>query len=159
MSIKGAFGIRIYNIDKIVYNNTDSYWEELGRNIASDVIDYISSDDGMKYLKTKAKELSVVEDHNVYNLFEKGSFSSFIENGQFVDDRNFLYDSLFCEHAYIVNLDTEMFEIYKGLQLNEPKKSRYADKKPVDNGIYWGVELVNEIPLKCLKEFMELDEL
>lgn len=160
MSTRGAFGIRVDGKDKIVYNHSDSYWEELGRNVATDISEYVNSDNGLQHLKTKANELQESLDKDTV-FFERGSFSSFIENGVYFGDTNFLYDSLYCEHAYIANLDTEMFEIYKGMQTEKPKKSRYGGDDPQNEHYndYWGVELINEIPFSCLKEFLDLDKL
>ena len=64
-----------------------------------------------------------------------------------VDSSDFLLDSLFCEWAYIVNLDTEMLEVYKGFNTNKRSDAgRYADKQLEDDG-YYGVALLAEFPL------------
>jgi len=64
-----------------------------------------------------------------------------------INFNKFLYDSLFCEWAYIINLDTETFEGYRGLNKNPAAKGRYASKKIRDNNDYLGVTLVKSIAL------------
>lgn len=65
-----------------------------------------------------------------------------------IDGSKFLQDSLFCEYAYIVNLDDEALEFYVGFQ-KEPDDNRYQPEEPDDQG-YWGVKLVDVYPLKDL---------
>lgn len=69
------------------------------------------------------------------------------------DDTGFLADSLFCEWAYIINLDSDKLEIYKGFNKDPQAKGRYAhlyDEDGVNNG-YYGVALVLELPFDKLK--------
>ena len=45
------------------------------------------------------------------------------------DQRDFIDDSLFCEWAYLVDLDRGMFEVYKGFQTTPlPPGQRFADR-------------------------------
>jgi hypothetical protein len=73
-----------------------------------------------------------------------------------IDSHTFLVDSLFCEWAYIINLDENVLEIYRGFNKEPSDKGRYASlKEPdrvLDNGNiiktkHYGVELIKEIPL------------
>ena len=79
-----------------------------------------------------------------------------------INNKSFLYNSLFCEWAYIINLDAKTLEIYKGLN-KKIGKGRYADipeenKKPVtfNNGRvlpwdgYYGVRLIKTYSLKSI---------
>ena len=51
-----------------------------------------------------------------------------------VDNHNFIKDSMFCEYAYIINLDEECLEFYVGFQ-NEPSEyNRYGTEK--EDGCY-----------------------
>jgi len=61
-----------------------------------------------------------------------------------IDNLSFMFNSLFCEFAYVINLDTEMLEIYFGWQ-REKGIGRYVGNSA--NKGYWGVSLVKEYPL------------
>jgi len=45
------------------------------------------------------------------------------------DQRSFASDSLFCEWAYVVDMDNEMLEIYQGFNYDKPK-GRFAQMRP-----------------------------
>lgn len=60
----------------------------------------------------------------------------------------FLRDSLFCEYAYLINLDTNMLEYYQGFNKNPNEKGRYAKYTVDDEKKYYGVKLIQEIPLQ-----------
>jgi hypothetical protein len=59
-----------------------------------------------------------------------------------IDNSDFIKDSVFCEWAYIINLDTNELEVYKGFQ-DTPSNSRYGNKKS-EGGFY---------PCKLVKVF------
>jgi hypothetical protein len=71
------------------------------------------------------------------------------------DSKEFIHDSLFCEWAYCVNLDTGMLEVYKGFQKAPHDKGRYSGHVPepetYPNGstapMYFACALVAEFPL------------
>ena len=66
---------------------------------------------------------------------------------------SFLHDSLFCEYAYIINVDTGMLEVYKGFNTDPEKKGRYAQFKSGDYGDkYYGVALCGEIPFEDVRK-------
>lgn len=46
------------------------------------------------------------------------------------DSRNFASDSLFCEWAYVLNLDKDNLEIYKGFRCSPTKTGRFKDYTP-----------------------------
>ncbi len=80
-----------------------------------------------------------------------------IEKGvvEFVkDDSEFALDSLFCEWAYVVDLDRGVLEAYEGFQKEAPKAGRWAGQhQKVDEGDsprYYAVELKGEWPLNDL---------
>ena len=78
----------------------------------------------------------------------------------FNDSNDFLIDSLFCEYAYIINLDKNVLEFYRGFNKDKNAKGRYASliskwnaSDPNMNGEdYYGVKLVQEIPLQDIIE-------
>jgi hypothetical protein len=51
-----------------------------------------------------------------------------------IDYANFLKNSLFCEWGYVINLDTNQLEVYRGFQ-KKPNDNRYVVSKP-DDGYY-----------------------
>lgn len=59
---------------------------------------------------------------------------------------DFIYDSLFCEYAYIFNYDKETLEIYKGFNKDPKEAGKYASKKIDKEEEYFGSRLLLEIP-------------
>ena len=60
------------------------------------------------------------------------------------DDVSFLYNSLLCDWAYIINLDTNELEIYEGVNKEKPK-GRFGEVPKNVNG-YYAVSLIRIIP-------------
>jgi hypothetical protein len=56
----------------------------------------------------------------------QGNPAAVLEAGMMTDGEDFLQDSLFCEWAYVMNLDTLTLEIYKGFQTKPHTRGRYA---------------------------------
>lgn len=140
MSTRGYVGIRMNEIDKGGYNHYDSYPSYLGKCL-------------LKFLNGKSKE----ELKQIYDEIGKNENESVdvwnheknCINSDFCINNNFLKDSLFCEYAYIINLDNNTFEFYVGFNKNPNAKGRYAKYK-IDNLIgekYYGVKLKKVIPL------------
>ena len=138
MATRGAIGFIKNDVEKIAYNHYDSYPDWLGKHF-------------LKFIESKTlKELNNVFDSITFiDRDEKSAFDP--DNGfetQFEDYKTFLYDSLFCEWAYIINLDTKKLEIYKGFNKNPNAKGRYANHYAYDDDKrYCGIALVKEIPL------------
>jgi hypothetical protein len=94
-----------------------------------------------------------------YVLLHKlqGDMQNILKVGVILDAANFMKDSLFCEWAYIWNLDDEVFEVYIGWQKKAHRKGRYIVDKPDESG-YYGVALVEAIPFKEAKKISSLFE-
>jgi hypothetical protein len=62
-----------------------------------------------------------------------------------IDSLCFIQDSLFCEWVYIINLDSEVLEIYSGYQKNKQfdEKNRYSEE-------YLTCKLIHVYPLNNL---------
>ncbi len=173
MGTRGAYGFRIDEKDKVTSNGHDSHPSGLGKNImiyiantplekirvAASRITLVRGDSEpsaelIKRYKKYAEE-DVSENWNYYDLLAKTQRNRFPGNLFFynkdlehmIDDSEFLHDSLFCEWAYIINMDSGQFEVYQGGNEDKSALGRYARYKVPDNEDHMGVVLVKETPL------------
>lgn len=153
MGTRGAFGVIIGEQEKIGYNQMDSYPEGHGvenlqwlrdadlsrvRALAQSAV---VVDNDRKPTKEQVKALEAVTNLGVsdqstddwYCLTRRthGHIGLMLECGYILDSAYFPLDSLFCEWAYIVDLDRNVFEVYKGFQKELPQKGRWAGR-PTD---------------------------
>ncbi len=175
MGTRGAFGVRIDNTDKVTYNHFDSYPAHLGVNLL-DQVKAIINKLGLSGLKQLARELRLVDANSIPSEFDIQRLREYLDtavstgsanewyallrdlHGELgeiltkakvmIDNSNFLDDSLFCEYAYIFNLDSNELEVYEGFQKSRPKHSRY--KKGPDSSGYYSVELIKSYSLDNL---------
>lgn len=156
MGTRGAFGVIINEEEKIGYNQMDSYPDGWGvrnlrwlreslkdttmealRELASNA-QVVDEDDGPKptpeeveYLKPWTN-LGVSEqstdDWYCLTRGSHGDIGEMLACGYIIDRRNFPLDSLFCEWAYIVDFDREVFEVYRGFQEKVPRAGRWAGR-------------------------------
>ena len=68
-----------------------------------------------------------------------------------IDSHAFLADSLFCEWAYVINLDNSQFEVYRGFNQDPMAPGRYASCSIPDSNGYCGVALIREVPLDTIR--------
>lgn len=92
-----------------------------------------------------------------YNLLrdiqgEPKSYLDYPELDIMIDSEDFLQDSLFCEWAYIINLDENQLEIYRGFQ-TEPKSSRYYDETDSSNKEYYPVGELAVVEFNAITNF------
>lgn len=67
-----------------------------------------------------------------------------------LDSNAFIKDSLFCEHGYIINLDTGRFEYWKGFQTEPDPENRYgteADEADWREDAYYPCKMLWSLPL------------
>jgi len=173
MGTRGAFGFRFEVKDKVTYNHWDSYPSGLGNNIAKFLKEFTSVDElkkiaeGIKLIqkddkpttkqKAECKELGLFDpevsnqsDDDWYCLLRnsQGDLSIYAKGFKYmIDSHKFLEDSLFCEWAYIINLDTAQLEIYQGFNKDQNARGRYASLRRKIDGEYFGVALERTIPL------------
>lgn len=76
-----------------------------------------------------------------------------------VDNIEFAKDSLFCEYAYVIDLDKDILEVYQGFNTDPlPEGARFTGKAKFD-GDYQAVKLVASFQLEKLPEnFDELEK-
>ena len=178
MGTRGAMGVRINGHDHVTYNHYDSYPEGLG----ADIVDVLQHNPINK-LKNLANYLIPVKEDQEPTVYEiealrnyldltvgqqketdwycllrgtQGDFLKFLNAQYYIDSYDFLKDSLFCEFAYIVNFDDNVFEVYQGFQKTRHTYGRYANlsretyAKEVDD--YYPVALVATFPLDNIPE-------
>lgn len=138
MGTRGAIGFIKNDVEKIGYIGGSSFPDWTGKHL-------------LKYIESKTLEEldNVFESITFIDEDEESAFDP--DNGfatKFEDYKTFLYNSLFCEYAYIINLNTKKLEIYEGFNKNLNAKGRYANHYAYDDDHrYCGVALVKVIPL------------
>ena len=153
MGTRGALGFRIDGKDKIAYNHFDSYPSGLGAAVAKFLVKAASTRAGLARLQAKARLLQAIpkdskptpEDikrcakytdlgvsnqstDDWYCLLRnaQGNPAAMLQVQKYEDSASFMLDSLFCEYAYIINLDENVLEFYRGFQDLPHDKGRYA---------------------------------
>jgi len=170
MGTRGAYGFYKSGITKVTYNHFDSYPSGLGKKIIEfiketsveemnkifDSIILVSEDDTPSF--EQIKEVSKVIETEVYNIISwygllrpvQGDLSVYKKGLRYmIDDAEFLKNSAFCEWAYIINLDKDVLEIYRGFQ-KKPQKNRYYTKEKCCD--CYNVALIKEIPVEVIKK-------
>ena len=157
MSTRGCYGFRKNGVDKLTYNHFDSYPDCLGKIMVefcketsieemSEIFDrIILVNEENKPTKEQIEECKKYYNGNVGDctiedwgclLRETQGHPNVYKNGlrYMIDDHDFIKNSLFCEYAYIINLDTNSLEFWVGFQ-NEPDvTNRYGFEK--EDGYY-----------------------
>lgn len=174
MSTRGLFGFRKNGIDKTMYNHSDSYPSYLGLHVAEfcaattisemnricDAIEMVSEDGA-----PSMREIQFCADHWLTDLKVNSRSANdwycLLRNMQgnlqllksvvqsagkayMIDNSSFIKDSLWCEYAYIINLDTGVLEFWKGFQQIPDPGNRYGCE--CSDG-YYPCRLELEIPL------------
>ena len=180
MSTRGIYGFRISGQDKATYSHSDSYPTWLGNSIMQFI-----HDTPEKELREIAARIELIKEDNEptpeqinelkqyadlsvstgslkewYCLMRRtqGDLTSY-KNGLrlMIDSQMFLRDSLYCEWGYIINIDNETLEIYRGFNTRKTavKWGRYAclsvDEKPNGRRKYYGVTLLKAINLSHIR--------
>jgi len=172
MGTRGVTGVIIDGIEKIGYQQFDSYPSGVGII----TLNALKKNDISK-LKELAKSLKAVQENatptkkeiellknyadltvsdgkleNWYCLLRKtqGDLKAILDCGYIIDSKDFLNNSLFCEWGYIVNFDTNKLEIYQGFQKQKHDKGRYSNNLKEDDLAYYPCALIKEYDLKSL---------
>ena len=177
MGTRGLYGLRKDGIDKVTYNHWDSYPDVLGFNV-SEFCANTSFENLVKiynniYLVNEGstptseqrdwcvqcglynENVSTRSEEDWYCLLRniQGDLERLKElalNGKayMIDNQSFIRDSLFCEYAYIINLDTKMLEFWTGFQKTPQEGNRYGR---TDAQGYYPCKLTLQIPLDEIK--------
>lgn len=178
MGTRGAIGFRFDQKDVLFYNHSDSYPEWLGvkmvelvksinesgdwnalRDQVSKFQIVMRDDTPTEAQKAKARELGTIDlgvsessEDDFYCLTRgaQGDLLLSLALGFGEVANNFVLDSLFCEYAYIINLDTMELEFYKGFNRDANAEGRYAAHGEDDE--YAGIRLVGEAPLNAIPD-------
>jgi hypothetical protein len=175
MGTRGVWGFIINGKEKITYNHFDSYPEGLGKDIfvfvantpiekMIDIAEKIIMVGEQRPSVEQVEECKKFADTSVgvqdlkdwYCLLRnsQGNPSAYLyELKYMIDNHTFLENSLFCEWAYIINLDTKKVEVYKGFNQNKDARGRYAGFRN-DLQDYCGVALITEVPIDTIKKWV-----
>lgn len=116
MSTRGAIGFRVGGADRIAYNDGDSYPDCLGNRMMEFIAEGIEQFGYSSWLaRTKQrvealKDIPYDDDKEVIDQDPEKLLAA----GVYMDRRDHMFDPLFCEWAYVINLDDEELEFYKG---------------------------------------------
>ena len=177
MGTRGACGFYSQGTEKVTYNHYDSYPVGLGNQMIEYLdtkdrdIDEIRKDfDKIQLVKETSrpskKQIKICRNAGLSDLtvsdkeitdwyclmrLAQGDLTQNVQSGLMIDSREFLYDSLFCEWAYIINIDNSLLEVYKGDQ-KSAGEGRYSNRKSSNSlSEYYGVTLVAELDIKEIK--------
>lgn len=191
MGTRGAIGFRINGELKVTYNHFDSYPSGLGQEFLEFVQKHCVSENTLQSLKEKVVKVIMVDEdipptESQYKDL-KNYWDTEVSNGTdwyallrraqgisgldaiaedklhfMIDSKGFLRDSLFCEYAYIIDLDKCTANFYKGFNRDE-SKTEFGLTSGLDssdgNSIkgYYPVRTVAIIPFNIINEYDDAD--
>ena len=178
MGTRGLYGFRRNGFDKTTYNHFDSYPEYLGKLVGEFCANTSTDDMRTMYdriqlvsegAQPNAQQVDFCQRNGLVDLTvsncstddwycllrsQQGDLEKLkelcLKHGQayMIDSHTFIEDSLFCEYAYIIDLDTEQLEYYVGFQKQPQVGNRYG-VSPDKNG-YYPCKLAGSFPLERL---------
>ena len=180
MGTRGTYGFRKNGVDKLTYNHWDSYPDGLGKDVTRfcknhsvlelyDIFNRIIMvdqhdvptpeqiqeciDKGFTDFSVSSKEKT-----DWYCLLRKcqGNLDCYAETKDdvyMIDNQDFIKDSLWCEYGYIINLDDEVLEFWKGFQEEPQENNRYGTES---NRGYYPCKLESTIPLNEINDVYEI---
>jgi hypothetical protein len=186
MGTRGLVGFRVDETDFLSYQQFDSYPSGVGQQVLDELKELLYGGDTLVPLKDQVRAIRLVKSEEEPTEEEQQKYMQYWENvstgkdwysflrecqghialwlkaGIMIDSQSFIKDSLFCEWAYIVNLDTMKLEVYKGFQTTPTKNGRYKARKssswkPKYDGdnFYYPCELIAEFEFTNLPDKMD----
>jgi len=171
MGTRGLIGFRKNGIDKLTYNHFDSYPEYLGKKVLEFIVGYREDLDSIfdniilvnetdRPTKEQIEECKEFTDLSVstrsneewYCLLRKaqGNLRCYAQGLKYmIDNHDFILDSVFCEYAYIINLDNHELEFWVGFQHEPCEDNRYGCETTRD---YYPCKMVATYPLSDIHE-------
>lgn len=170
MGTRGLVGFRLESKDYLAYNHFDSYPSGLGQEVIEQLaqlnieelpdavrsLTLVTDDtpiakDAVERLKAYT-ELHVSEQstEDWYCLLHgaQGNLVAYLEIELMPDNAAFIRDSLFCEWAYIINLDSDKLEVWRGFQKLPDPNNRYGQE--ADDSGYYPCTMLTQFPLKSV---------
>lgn len=96
----------------------------------------------------RASRVSSGDDWYAWLRENQGTLAAYRDTGYMLDSQSFGFGSLFCEWAWLVDLDARTFECYVGFQKEPVTAGRWAGGES-DSG-YYGVKLIRTFSLDDL---------
>ena len=149
MTWRGCFGVRIYGVDKLTYSGKNASIEGLGLVIIKETINLIEKlgyDNSIKLWKSQARNLILTDKPDCQ--YKQRTLQDILSKGTAYDANNLILNSKACDWAYIMNLDTEFFEIYEGNQKKYHNNGRFCRIRLAESFI--PCALFIEVPMKEL---------
>lgn len=178
MGTRGLWGFRKNGEDKLTYNHYDSYPAYLGCK----VIEFVK-EHGKEELENIFRRIVLVDENDPataeamvlckrfsdvgvskgnikdwYCLLRKsqGCPEAYADGLRFmVEYAGFIYNSLFCEYVYIINLDEDVLEYWVGFQREPDDTNRYGTEQ-YDG--YYPCKKLKDYPLESIRH-MDIDEI
>lgn len=178
MSTRGLYGFRKDGVDKLTYNHFDSYPDCLGETIVkfckgtsveelNEIFDkLIMVNEHKKPTKKQINACMPFYDRTVSNQTPDDWYCLLrLAQGApelykcgliyMIDNADFIKDSLFCEYAYIINLDTNELEFWVGFQKTPCEYNRYGTS--ASDG-YYPCKMVSSYPIGEFMNNYTVDE-
>ena len=164
MGTRGLYGVVVNGEVKASYNHFDSYPSGLGANI----VKFVQGIEDVSDTFEQAQNLTLVNEDDTapsgtdwYSELRdiQGDLAENLRIGFMTNGVSFGQDSLFCEWGYLVNLDDETVEVYRGFQKEPHTEGRWSDYDPTaDESVgyrsshYYGIKRIAVIPFAELNE-------
>jgi len=148
MGTRGAWGFVLNGSERLTYNHFDSYPSGLGIDLLAwarqadwdkvreQVMNMTIVDEDGTPTEDEREQVAEYTDTHVstgsdwYSALRhtQGDPEKTLRSGFMTDGSAFPLDSLFCEYAYVFNLDDGTFEVYQGFQKTRPTCGRWAGR-------------------------------
>lgn len=177
MGTRGAWGFVLNGQEKLAYNQYDSYPAGLGTTVLSWLREALSDESALRQqVKALAKvpdreptdeeraryaqfhqQVSTGRDWYALLRYTQGQPALTLDVGLYEDASEFPLDSLFCEWAYVIDLDARRFELYEGFQIKPVTTGRWTGKRG-EHPKYYPVRLLeswgfDELPAELTDRF------